>query len=96
MERSGLRIKKILLKGLKSSREKKFYFRANLGLINHYSLSQSSQDFYGIGATIHIGQEMLCLPYAGFVIKKSRKNLQGVLFCRCRSKKLFLAKINSF
>ena len=23
--------------------------------------------FFGIGATIHIGREMLCLPYAGFL-----------------------------
>ena len=30
-------------------------------------LSQSSQDFYGIGATIRIGPEMLYLPYAGFL-----------------------------
>ena len=28
---------------------------------------------YGIGATIRIGREMLCLPYAGF--KKKKKNL---------------------
>ena len=26
---------------------------------------------YGIGATIRIGQEMLCLPYAGFFLKAS-------------------------
>ena len=25
--------------------------------------------YYGIGATIRIGQEMLCLPYAGFFLK---------------------------
>ena len=24
---------------------------------------------YGIGATIRIGREMLCLPYAGFLIE---------------------------
>ena len=31
-----------------------FVVVANLGLINHKSLRQSSQDFYGIGATIRI------------------------------------------
>ena len=25
--------------------------------------------YCGIGATIHIGREMLCLPYAGFFLK---------------------------
>ena len=29
-------------------------------------------------------------------MKKSRKNLQGVLFSQCRSKTLILAKINIF
>ena len=37
-------------------------FLANLGFI-----SQSSQFFYGIGATIRIGREMHCLPSAGFL-----------------------------
>ena len=69
----------------------------------------------GIGATIRIGREIRCLPYAGFFytyiilwttmkfgfqdqlfMKKPRKNLQGVLFCRCRSKTSILAKINIF
>ena len=27
--------------------------------------------YYGIGATIRIGREMLCLPYAGFFLKAS-------------------------
>ena len=64
-------------KGVKSLVKKKFYFPTNLGLINHYSLSQSSQDFYGISATIRIGCEMLCLPYAGFLKIRLKKN--GVL-----------------
>ena len=41
---------------------KKTFFLANLGFIN-----RSSQDFYGIGDTIRIGQEMFCLPYARFL-----------------------------
>ena len=51
--------KKNTNKGVKSPQ---IFFIAHLGLINHLSLSQSSQDLYGIGATIRIGQEMLCLP----------------------------------
>ena len=30
-----------------------------------------SWSFYGIGATIRIGREMLCLPYAFFVVVKT-------------------------
>ena len=30
---------------------------------------------YGIGATIRIGQEMLCLPYAGFFLMNLDKKL---------------------
>ena len=29
--------------------------------------------YCGIGATIHIGQEMLCLPYVGFFLKNSNQ-----------------------
>ena len=32
------------------------------------------QDFFGIGATIRIGWEMLCLPYAGFFEDISTKD----------------------
>ena len=42
--------------GLKSPRKKKFFFC-------RFCLGPPS---YGIGATIRIGREMLCLPYAGF------------------------------
>ena len=41
--------------GLKSPRKKKFFCWFGLG-----------PPSYGIGATIRIGREMLCLPYAGF------------------------------
>ena len=43
--------------GLRSSRKKKFFFC-------WFCLGPPS---YGIGATIRIGREMLCLPYAGFL-----------------------------
>ena len=55
MERSCLRFKKNNNKGCKITAHKKDIISANLGLQNHYSLSQSFQDFYGIGATICIG-----------------------------------------
>ena len=42
--------------GIKSQRKKKFYFC-------WFCLGPPS---YGIGVTIRIGREMLCLPYAGF------------------------------
>ena len=51
MERSGL------IKGVKSARQKKFDFRQ---ILPYW------QDFFGVGATIRIGWEMLCLPYVGF------------------------------
>ena len=44
--------------GLKSPQKKKFFFC-------WFCLGPPS---YGIGATIRIGREMLCLPYAGFFI----------------------------
>ena len=46
MERSGLRCGNFSNKGCKIVAQKKvFFFLANLGLINHESISQSSQDF---------------------------------------------------
>jgi hypothetical protein len=30
--------------------------------------------YYGIGATIRIGREMLCFPYAGFYFNKLGEN----------------------
>ena len=42
--------------GLKSPRKKNFFLLIFLG-----------PPSYGIGATIRIGREMLCLPYAGFL-----------------------------
>ena len=41
--------------GVKSSRQKKFFFPANFALLAGF--------FFGIGATICIGREMLCLLY---------------------------------
>ena len=57
--------KLLLIKSVKSPREKIVFILANLGLINQSSLSQSSQDFYGICTTIRTGRELVCLPYAG-------------------------------
>ena len=42
-------------KGCKIAAQKKVCFSANFALI---------AEFFGIGATIRIGREMLCLPYA--------------------------------
>ena len=44
--------------GLKSPRKKRFFCWFCIG-----------PPSYGIGATIRIGREMLCLPYAGFLIE---------------------------
>ena len=38
--------------------KKKFFFSANFALL---------AGFFGNGATIRIGREIVCLPYAGFV-----------------------------
>ena len=37
--------------------------------------------YCGIGATIRIGQETLCLPYAGFLIKINQLNLNQTYCC---------------
>ena len=48
-------LKNLFIKGVKSPCKRKFFFSsANLGLNNHESLSQSSQECYGISATIRI------------------------------------------
>ena len=52
--------------GLKSLRKKSFFF-ADFALQN--MVETMLPPSYGIGATIGIGQEMLCLPYKGFVYK---------------------------
>ena len=49
-------LKTFAYKGCKIAAPKKVCFLANFGY----------QDFFGINATIRIGREMLCLPYAGF------------------------------
>ena len=46
-------------KGCTIAALKKFVFSLNFALL---------AGFFGIGATIRIGREMLCLPYAGFFI----------------------------
>ena len=45
-------------KGCKIAAQKKLVFGKNF---------LCGQDFFGIGATIHIGGEILCVPYARFV-----------------------------
>ena len=47
------------------------------------------QDFFGIGATIRIGQAMLCLPYAGFSFRDFKFFWRGspIFFWRGGSKK---------
>ena len=40
------------------------------GLRNTIEILPYWQDFFGIGATIRIGGEMFCLPYAGFLLEK--------------------------
>ena len=47
-------------KGCKITAQKNLLFSANFALIADF--------FFGIGATIRIGQELLCLPYAGFFL----------------------------
>ena len=44
-------------KGCKIASQRKNSFLANFALLAR---------FFGIGATIRIGREMLCLPYAGY------------------------------
>ena len=46
---------------MKIAAQKKVCFSANFALL---------AGFFGIGATIRIGREILCLPYAGFFLVK--------------------------
>ena len=57
--------------GLKSLRKKKFFFFC------WFCLGPPS---YGIGATIRIGREMLCLLYAGFLLKKVDSQFQRLQY----------------
>ena len=59
MERSGLRFETFSHKGCTISAEKK---------MGEFCLTK--EHFFGIGATIHIGREILCLPYAGLSCHK--------------------------
>ena len=61
----------MLIKGVKLPRKKKLVFAAIFALL---------AGFFGIGATIRIGREMLCLPYAGFFLKMLLEHVIGV-FC---------------
>ena len=64
--------KLLLIKGVKSPRKKiVFFFRRTLPF---------KQDFFGIGATIRIGQEICCLPYAGFLTQVSAQNFLSLHF----------------
>ena len=57
MRFNRLSAKLLLIKGVKSPRKLKVFFSANFTLL---------AEFFGSGATIHIGQEMLFLPNAGY------------------------------
>jgi hypothetical protein len=46
--------------------QKKVFLCADFALQN--MVETTLPPFYGIGATIRIGREMLCLPYAGFFL----------------------------
>ena len=74
MERSGLTFEHFSLEVVENRRAKKSFF-----CCCWFCLGPPS---YGIGATIRIGREMLCLPYAGF--------FQGLSFA-LRSHDLFKA-----
>ena len=54
-------LKTLAYKGYKIAAQKK----ANFALLAGF--------FFGIGATIRIGLEILCLPYAGFLFKAIKK-----------------------
>ena len=41
-----------------------------------FSVSQKNHASYGIGATNRIGREMLCIPYAGFFHRCSKKIIE--------------------
>ena len=56
----------LFVSGLKSPRKKKFFCCCRFWL---------GPPSYGIGATIRIGREMLCLPYAGFFLMNWDKKL---------------------
>ena len=55
-------LKTFAYKGCKIAAQKKVSFLANFALL---------AGFFGIGATIRIGREMLCRPYAGFFFTES-------------------------
>ena len=62
MKINGLRFEKNTNKGCKIAAQKKFLW-ADFALL--------SRVFFGIGATIHISQEILCLLHAGFFLSVS-------------------------
>ena len=68
MERSGLAFEHFLWKWSKTAAQKKVFFF-------WFCLGPPS---YGIGATIRIGREMLCLPYAGFLIESFPNSLEEI------------------
>ena len=57
MEISGFRLENFAQKRRKIAAKKSLFF---------WQILPYYQAFFGIGATIRIGPEMLCLPYAGF------------------------------
>ena len=66
MERSGLRFKYFVHKGYKITAYKSWIF-------DKFCLT--SRIFFGIGATIRIGREMLCLLFEGFFFTEWRPDL---------------------
>ena len=55
------------------------------------------QPYYGIGTTIRISQEMICLPYAGFFSESLKKWLNTVIFRKHHLEEIrddFIKKVN--
>ena len=53
-----------MVSDLKTFTNKGCHIAAKKMVIGEFCLTE--QDFFGISATINIGREILCLPYAGF------------------------------
>ena len=58
-------LKLLLIKGVKLPHKKSLF-------LGKFCLTE--QNFFGIGATIYIGREILCLPYVGFLATKLKKS----------------------
>ena len=49
---------------------------SDLKFFAHKGCKIVAQDFFGIGATIRIGREILCLPYAGLFLQAMKSLVQ--------------------